>query len=94
MKTFTKSNKKGGSIKKAIDYLGQISSNPNELKGQDERHLNNMRADGNSWMTVYRKLDKTDNNPLVNLHLKTSEEKGYGFSQILNFSRCIDNELK
>ena len=34
-----------------------------------------MRADGNSWMTVYRKLDKTDNNPLVNLHLKTSEEK-------------------
>tara|TARA_B110000008_G_scaffold23734_1_gene21500 strand:- start:107 stop:1237 length:1131 start_codon:yes stop_codon:yes gene_type:complete len=94
MKTFTKSNKKGGNIKKAIDYLGQISSNPNELKGQDERHLNNMRADGNSWMTVYRKLDKTDNNPLVNLHLKTSEEKGYGFSQILNFSRCIDNELK
>ena len=53
-----------------------------------------MRADGNSWMTVYRKLDKTDNNPLVNLHLKSSEEKGYGFSQILNFSRCIDNELK
>ena len=94
MKTFTKPNNKGGNIKKAIDYLGQISSNLNELKGQDERHLNNMRADGNSWMTVYRKMDKTDSNPLVSLHLKSSEQKGYGFSQILNFSRCIDNELK
>ena len=49
MKTFTKPNNKGGNIKKAIDYLGQISSNLNELKGQDERHLNNMRADGNSY---------------------------------------------
>ena len=94
MKTFTKPNNKGGNIKKAINYLGQISSNLNELKGQDERHLNNMRADGNSWMTVYRKMDKTDSNPLVSLHLKSSEQKGYGFSQILNFSRCIDNELK
>jgi len=94
MKTFTKPNNKGGNIKKAINYLGQISSNLNELKGQDERHLNNMRADGNSWMTVYRKMDTTDSNPLVNLHLKSSEQKGYGFSQILNFSRCIDNELK
>ena len=94
MQTFTKPNKKGGTIKKAIDYLGEISSNPKELKGQDEKHLNNMRADGNSWMTVYRKLDKTDINPLVNLHLKSSEKKGYGFSQILNFSRCIDNELE
>ena len=94
MKTFTKPNNKGGNIKKAIDYLGQISSNLNELKGQDERHLNNMRADGNSWITVYRKMDKTDSNPLVSLHLKSSEQKGYGFSQILNFSRCIDNELK
>ena len=94
MKTFTKPNNKGGNIKKAINYLGQISSNLNELKGQDERHLNNMRADGNSWMTVYRKMDTTDSNPLVSLHLKSSEQKGYGFSQILNFSRCIDNELK
>lgn len=94
MKTFTKPNNKGGNIKKAIDYVGQISSSPNELKGQDERHLSNMRADGNSWMTVYRKMDKTDSNPLVSLHLKSSEQKGYGFSQILNFSRCIDNELK
>jgi len=94
MKTFTKPNNKGGTIKKAINYLGEISSNPNELEGQDERHLSNMRADGNSWMTVYRKMDKTDSNPLVSLHLKSSEQKGYGFSQILNFSRCIDNELK
>ena len=52
-----------------------------------------MRTDGNSWMTVYIKLDKTDNNTLINLNLKTSK-KGYGFSQIVNFSRCIDNELK
>ena len=94
MQTFTKPNKKGGTIKKAIDYLGNISSNSKELNGQDENHLNNMRADGNSWMTVYRKLDKTDDNPLVNLHLSTSQHKGYGFSQILNFSRCIDNEVK
>ena len=80
--------------KRAIDYLGEISSNPNELNGQDERHLSNMRADGNSWMTVYRKMDKTDTNPLVSFHLNSSKKKGYGFSQILNFSRCIDNELK
>ena len=53
-----------------------------------------MRADGNSWMTVYRKMDKSDSNPLVSLHLKSSNEKGYAFSQILNFSRCIDYELK
>lgn len=94
MQTFIKPNKKGGTIKKAITYLGKISSNSKELNGQDEKHLNNMRADGNSWMTVYRKLDKTDINPLVSLHLKSSEKKGYGFSQILNFSRCIDNETK
>ena len=79
---------------KAIDYLGKVSSNPKELKWQDENHLNNMRTDGNSWMSVYRKLDKTDDNPLVNLHLSTSQHKGYAFSQILNFSRCIDNEVK
>ena len=80
--------------RQAITYLGKISSNSNEIKGQDERHLSNMRADGNSWMTVYRKMDKSDSNPLVSLHLKSSNEKGYAFSQILNFSRCIDNELK
>ena len=94
MQTFTKPNKKGGSIKKAIEYLGQMSTDPNVLKGQDERHLHNIRADGNSWMTVYRLLDDTDTNPLVDLHLKSSEKRGYGFQQTFNYSRCIANELK
>ena len=93
METFNKTNKKGGNIKKAIDYLGKISTDPETLKGQDEKHLKNLTADGNSWMTIYRKLDPDDKNPLVDLHLKTSEEKGYGFSQILNYSRCIGNEI-
>ena len=93
METFNKTNKKGGNIKKAIDYLGKISTDPETLRGQDEKHLKNLTADGNSWMTIYRKLDPDDKNPLVDLHLKTSEEKGYGFSQILNYSRCIGNEI-
>jgi len=74
--------------------LELYATKQDELKGQDERHLSNMKADGNSWLTVYRKMDKTEINPFVNLHLKSSEQKGYSFSQVLNFSRCIDNELK
>lgn len=93
LQTFDKPNKKGGTIQKAIEYLGKVSTDPNELKGQDERHLKNMRADGNSWMTVYRLLDTTDTNPLVDLHLKSSNEKGYGHQQIFNYSRCIANEV-
>ena len=93
LQTFDKPNKKGGNIRKAIEYLGQMSTDPKVLKGQDERHLHNMRADGNSWMTVYRLLDETDTNPLVDLHLKSSEKRGYGFQQILNYSRCIANEV-
>ena len=44
-------------------------------KGTGQKHLNDMRADGNSWITVYRKLDKTDNNTVINLHLKTSKKR-------------------
>ncbi|NRA14543.1 MAG: hypothetical protein HRU04_03480 [Oceanospirillaceae bacterium] len=91
--TFDKPNKKGGTIKKAIEYLGEVSSNPATLRGQDERHLHNMRIDGNSWMTVYRLMDTSDTNPLVDLHLISSEKKGYGYQQILNYSRCLANEV-
>ena len=93
METFDKPNKKGGTVRKMVEHLGELSADPKVRKGQDERHLWNMRDDGNSWMTVYRLLDDTDTNPLVKMHLETSNKKGYKYQQILNYSRCLANEV-
>ncbi|MDC0227020.1 hypothetical protein OAK51_00840 [Alphaproteobacteria bacterium] len=92
LNTWTKPNEKGGTMKVLLDYWGKVSTSPANLVGQDERHLNNMHSDGNAWVTLLRILDG-NSNPLVAKHLKTSDTKGYGFSQILTYIRCIANEV-
>jgi hypothetical protein len=92
LNTWNKPNSKGGSVKSAVDYIGKISNDPKNLRSQDERHLNNSRSDNLSWVSILRMLDG-DSNPLVGMHLKYSDKKGYSFSQTLNYSRCVANDI-
>jgi hypothetical protein len=97
MPAFAVENKKGGSVKKLVKWVSDAHIGPNHKlahKGwQDDRHIDNRRADTTTWMTVYRLMDKSDSIPLAKHHLRVSENFGYSQAKTITYSRCLANEL-
>ena len=97
MPSFEVENKKGGSVKKFIKWIDEAHFGPNnklDHKGwQDDRHIDNRRTDGTSWMSVYRLMDKSDSLVLADHHLERSTYGGYSWAKTLTYSRCLTNEL-
>ena len=96
MPAFDVENKKGGSVKKLIKWVSDAHIGPNNKlyhKGyQDDRHIDNLRADTTTWMTLYRMMDTSDSIPLAKHHLRVSK-MGYGNAKTLTYIRCLANEL-